>query len=197
MNQHCLDSDLFMKYCKARDFVAPSVLSVLPMAPLKWLVLPCMLILILYFDSSVVFSATTAIPKQGNSDEGPPDYSTSRVVGAMKVGASSVVVFENAKGEQTTYRTGETFSDGSKIVAVTDNSIIVRQSDVSKVEYFVTPNGAGKAGTPSTGRPVTANPATAPPPAYIPPPSSVSSEPASGRVPRRTRHRTSIANVDE
>jgi hypothetical protein len=186
-----------MKSCIARDFFAPSLLSVLPIAPLKWLFLPCMLILIFFFDSSVVFSATTAIPNQGNSDESPPDYSTSRVVGAMKVGGSSVVVFENAKGEQATYRTGETFADGSKIVTVKDDSIIVKLSDGSKVEYFVTQNGAGKAGTPSTGRPVTANPATAPPPAYIPPPASVSSEPKSGRVPRRTRHRTSSADVEE
>ena len=165
---------------------------------LKWFAVACMLIFSLLFNTDIVLSATTAVPKQGDPGESPPDYATSRVVGAMKVGGSSVVVFENATGEQTTYRTGETFADGSKIVAVNANSIIVRQSDGSKVEYFVTQNGAGKAGTPSNGRPITANQATASsPPAYIPPPSSVSSEPASGRVPRRTRHRTSSANVDE
>jgi hypothetical protein len=157
-----------------------------------------MLILIFLFDSSVVFSAATARLKQGDSSESPPDYSTSRVVGAMKVGGSSVVVFENAQGEQTAYRTGETFVDGSKIIAVNANSIIVKLSDGSKVEYFVTPVGAGKAGTPSTGRPVTANPAIAsPPPAYMPPPSTAKSEPENGRVPRRKKQWSVSSNVSE
>jgi hypothetical protein len=182
-----------MKSCIARDLFAQSLLSVLPIAPLKWLFLPCMLILIFVFYSSVVFAATAAFPNQGNSDESPPDYSTSRVVGAMKVGGSSVVVFENAKGEQTTYRTGETFADGSKIIVANANSIIVKQSDGSKIEYFVTPNGEGKAGAASTGRPVTAGT----PPAYIPPPSPVTSESVNGRVPRRTKHKPSNASLDE
>ena len=187
-----------MKSYIARDFFAPSLLSVLPVAPLKWLFLPCMLILIFFCDSSVVFSATTTIPKQGDSGESPPDYATSRVVGAMKVGGSSVVVLENAKGEQATYRTGETFADGSKIVTVKDNSIIVKLSDGSKVEYFVTQNGAGKAGTPSTGRPITANQATASsPPAYIPPPSPITNEPVNGRVPRRKKQWSASSNVAE
>jgi hypothetical protein len=184
-----------MKHCMVMDLFTISVPGNVLILLLKWLAPVCVLVLFFVFNTGIVHSATTAVPKQGDSGESPPDYSTSRVVGAMNVRGSSVVVFENTKGEQTTYRTGETFADGSKIVAVNANSIIVRLLDGSKVEYFVTPNGAGKAGAASTGRPVTDSPPA--PPAYIPPPSPVTNEPASGRVPRRTRHRTSSADVDE
>lgn len=186
-----------MKHCMVRDLITISLSGNVLIPLLKWLAVACMLIFFILFDTGNVLSAATAIPKQGNSDESPPEYSTSRVVGAMKVGGSSVVVFENAKGEQATYRTGETFADGSKIVTVKDDSIIVKLSDGSKVEYFVTQNGAGKAGTPSTGRPVTANPATALPPAYIPPPSQVTNEAVNGRVPRRKKQWSASSYVDE
>ena len=187
-----------MKHCMVRGLFIISLPGNVLIPLLKWFAVACMLIFSLLFNTDIVLSATTAVPKQGDPGESPPDYATSRVVGAMKVGGSSVVVFENATGEQTTYRTGETFADGSKIVAVNANSIIVRQSDGSKVEYFVTPNGAGKAGAASTGRPVTASPApTSPAPSYIPPPSPDKNKPINGRVPRRTRQRPSSAVVDE
>jgi hypothetical protein len=187
-----------MKHCMVRDLFPISFPGNVRISLLKWLAVAGMLIFILLFDTGNVLSAATAIPKQSDPGESPPDYATSRVVGAMKVGGSSVVVFEDAKGEQTTYRTGETFADGSKIVAVHANSIIVRLSDGSKVEYFVTPIGAGKAGAAPTSRPVAASPVPAsPPPAYVPPPAPVSSEPASGRAPKRRRQRPASSDVDE
>ena len=181
-----------MKQCLTKEICPISLSGILPISPLKWFSVACMLIFSFFFDSDIVFSATTSVPKQSHSDESSPDYSASRLVGAMKIGGSSVVVFENAKGEQTFYRTGETFADGSKIVAVNADSIIVKLSDGSKVEYFVMPDGAGKAGIASTGRPAIASP-----PAYIPPP-SVTSEPESGRVPPgRKRHKTRSSEQEE
>jgi hypothetical protein len=181
-----------MKQYLAKDLFSISLSSILPISPLKRFPVACMLIFSFFFNTDIVFSATTSVPKQSHSDESPPDYSASRLVGAMKVGGSSVVVFENAKGEQSFYRTDETFADGSKIVAVNVNSIIVKLSDGSKVEYFVMPDGAGKAGIASTGRPAIASP-----PAYIPPP-SVTSEPESGRMPlRRKRYKTRSSDQEE
>ena len=175
----------------ARDLFSISVSDSMLISLLKWFAQLCVIIVFIVFDAGIAHSATTAAQKKGDPGESPPDYATSRVVGAMKVGGASVVVFENAKGEQTFYRTGETFADGSKIVSVHANSIIVRLSDGSSAEYFVTPNGSGKPGAASAGRQVTASP-----PAYTPSPSPVTSESERGRVPRR-RQRATGANVDE
>jgi hypothetical protein len=183
-----------MKQYMTKEICTILLSRILPISSLKWFSVACMLVFSFFCDSDIVFSATTSVSKQSHSGESPPDYSASRLVGAMKIGGSSVVVFENAKGEQTFYRTGETFADGSKIVTVNADSIIVRLSDGSKVEYFVMQDGAGKAGIASPGRPATASP-----PAYIPPPSpSVTSDPESGRVPpRRKRYKTRNSEQEE
>lgn len=150
----------------------------------EWFLLACL---------SMFIIAAALNPSRCSAEGAPPDYSTMRLVGAMKAGGSSVVVFENAKGEQTSYRTGETFADGSRIVAVSGNSIMVRQSDGSQVEYFVSPSGAGKPGAASTGRPATDSP-----PAYIPPPKPATNDPENVRVPRRKKQMPAeSADVEE
>jgi hypothetical protein len=132
-----------------------------------------MVILVSILDPRCMFAAAASILKQNDTGEPPFDYTASRLVGAMKVGEGSVVVFENAKGEQTFYRMGETFPDGAKIVAVNTNSIIVKRPDGSKVEYFVSPGSAVKPGAASVGHSIPDSAAT-----FIPP---VTSAPAGVR----------------
>lgn len=119
----------------------------------------------------VMFAATGSVSAQGTPDNAPPDYAAMRLVGSMGVGQSAVVVFENAKGEQSFYPAGRAFSDGSRILQVTDKSIVVRRPDGSSIEYFVSPAGAARPGIASPLRPVVESPA--PPPA--------DSGPASGK----------------
>lgn len=165
----------------ARDVVHSLLQRIMPGSPLKGLFLACTLILIIICDSGIVISATTSIPMQGDPSEAPPDYAASRLVGTMKGRGSSIVVFENAKGEQTYYRTGEKYSDGSKIITVTADSIIVQLSDGSQVEYFVAPGAMGKPGTAAVGRPVVNSAAS-----YIPPGDTASEN---SRVSRKKRHK--------
>lgn len=100
----------------------------------------------------------------------------------MKNSESSAVVFENTKKEQFFYRVGETFSDGSKIISVNDNSIMVRLSDGSYLECFVTQGAAKYAGTGSF-----ANTPASDKPAFIPP--SLRGDQERQRTPVRKRSR--------
>ena len=167
-----------MKSCVAGDAAILSLMSVRASVPLKWLVSACMITVVSSLNPVVAYSSADDNATQGSADKTPPDFSTMRLVGAMKIGRSAVVVFENAKGEQTSYPVGRTFSDGSKITTVNDRSIIVRKADGSAVEYFVAPGDTGKPGAVSVGRPVI----DSPPPAYIP---ADSSDPDSNRSRRK------------
>ena len=86
--------------------------------------------------------------------EAAPDYAASRLVGTINGGKSSGAVFENAAGEQKFYRKGETFLDGSRIIAVHPTSIRVKTPEGSVVEYMVTRGTSGKPGTTQAGMPV-------------------------------------------
>ena len=100
--------------------------------------------------------ATAALRETG------PDYSAGKLVGTMRSSGLSGAVFENTSGEQKFYRKGVTFSDGSRIVAVYSESIVVRMPEGSSVEYLVTRGTAGTAGTVGTVGAVGTAPASRP-----------------------------------
>jgi hypothetical protein len=90
--------------------------------------------------------------------EAGPDYSAGKLVGTMRSGSLSGAVFENASGEQKFYRKGVTFSDGSRIVSVDSESIVVRTPEGSSVEYLVTRGTSGRSGTAPASRPAVETP---------------------------------------
>jgi hypothetical protein len=87
-----------------------------------------------------------------------PDYSAGKLVGTMLSSSLSGAVFENASGEQKFYRKGVTFSDGSRILAVYSESIVVRTPEGSSVEYLVTRGTAGRSGAAPANRPAVETP---------------------------------------
>lgn len=76
-----------------------------------------------------------------------PDYRAGKLVGTMLSSGLSGAVFENAAGEQKFYRKGVTFSDGSRIVSVYSESIVVKTPEGTSVEYLVTRGTSGRSGT--------------------------------------------------
>lgn len=90
-----------------------------------------------------------------------PVYSADKLVGTMNSGNLSGAVFENASGEQKFYRKNVTFSDGSRIIAVSSESIVVRTPEGSSLEYLVTRGTAGR----SVNMPLAPSAVEPPPPA--------------------------------
>jgi len=123
-------------------------------------------------------------------NEAGPDYSANRLVGTINGGKYSGAVFENATGEQKFYRSGETFSDGSRIISVHPTNIKVRTPEGSVVEYMVSRGTSGKPGTAQAGLPV-----AAPPVQYNPPPAVVEGDTTG--TPKRKRGRPIHTDQDE
>lgn len=105
-----------------------------------------------------------------------PDYATDKLVGTMQSSSLSGAVFENASGEQKFYQKDRAFSDGSRIIAVFDERIIVRTPAGSSLEYLVTRGTPGRAGNNPSSRTV-----------VEPPPNAVPQNQEEGELKRRQR----------
>jgi hypothetical protein len=97
--------------------------------------------------SSALFlvSTATAQPAQGL------DPSSYRLVGTITAGGLIGAVLVDAKGEQTFYRLNEQLPDGSKLVRVRSDSILIKRGDSTVNEIFIahdTKSGAPQAGPP-------------------------------------------------
>jgi hypothetical protein len=88
------------------------------------------------------------------------DHSGLRLVGTVMAGGFTGAVLGDAKGEQTFYRLHETLPDGSQIIKVQRNHILIRRSDGVLTEMYI--SHAPNAAVLQTGPPLVAAP---PPPA--------------------------------
>jgi hypothetical protein len=84
----------------------------------------------------VVFAALFIIntaDAQTASASGPSSY---RLIGTVEAGGFIGAVLDDAKGEQLFYRLHEKLPDGSEIVKVQNNRILVKKSDGALYELF-------------------------------------------------------------
>jgi type II secretory pathway component PulC len=117
----------------------------------KTFALPLLLALLL---SSVLFLADTAgaQPAQGL------DPSSFRLVGTIMAEGLIGAVIVDAKGEQTFYRLNEHLQEGSKLVGVRSDSILLERGDNTVYEIFIahdTKTGVPQASPPPNAIPVT------------------------------------------
>jgi hypothetical protein len=94
---------------------------------------------------------------------GAPD---GRLVGTIRGGGFSGVVIEDEQlKQQTFYPEGTVLPDGSKIIAVLQDSILIRTVDGTIIEYLVKTGKPGQPNAAGRGRPETSdNPAYRPSP---------------------------------
>jgi hypothetical protein len=104
------------------------------------------------------------------------DPSGLRLVGTVMAGEFSGAVLGDAKGEQTFYRLHESLPDGSQIVKIQHDHILVRRSDGAITEMYISHDT--NASMQQTGPPVVA----APPPPVAAQPAARAITPA-GDVP--------------
>ena len=141
-------------------------------------IMPAVLCVLAALAAPLSLSASQAysIEEVSGVRETGPEYSASKLVGTMNSGNLSGAVFENASGEQKFYRKNVTFSDGSRIIAVSSESIVVRTPEGSFAEYLVTRGTAGR----SVNVPLT-------PSAVEPPPSAAPQTRTEGELQKRIK----------
>jgi len=114
----------------------------------------------------------------------PGSQSGLRLVGTVESGPFSGAVLDDGTGVQTFYGLHDTLPDGSKIIKVKNDSILLKQPDGAVYELFIAQNTNAALRTP--------------PPAVSEPPSQVENVPDGGRgrqtAPRK--HRSGIPRED-
>ncbi len=129
-------------HCTSVDHEEKSLQSPGKIAPLP------VIIGLYIFLSLILVARTNAQPST--------DPSGLRLIGTVMAGGFTGAVLGDAKGEQTFYRLHESLPDGSQIVKVQRDHILVRQSDDAVYEIYIShdTNAAVK----QTGPPVVAAP---------------------------------------
>lgn len=70
-------------------------------------------------------------------DAQPSGPQAARLIGTIQSGDFTGAVFSDPKGEQTFYRVSDTLPDGSKIVAVRSDSILLRGADGLSYDMYI------------------------------------------------------------
>ncbi len=95
------------------------------------------------------------------------DAATYRLIGTIEGQDFAGAVFDDSSGGQKFYRLGEPMPDGSRIIKVESDSIVLKRSDGSRYELFI----RGTKPSPQPFRPpVNAAPSVIPGSAAAPPP---------------------------
>ena len=126
---------------------------------------------------AVLLFFTLIAVDRANAQPGP---STFRLIGTVTAGGFTGAVLDDAKGEQTFYRLYEILPDGSKLVKVKNDSILLKRNDGALYEIYMSHDT--KTAVQQVGPPAGASP---PPPVIAP--SGPATDASSPRKRRRMR----------
>lgn len=85
----------------------------------------------------VVLTAAVFLPRQAPAQPAAPASTDHRLVGTVEGTVFSGAVFIDPAGQQQFYRINETLPDGSRLIAVRQESVLVRRQDGMTYEVFI------------------------------------------------------------